>query len=119
MALTTIYGLGLRISEGIELKVEQLDSARQTVWIRGGKRRKDRGIPLPEPLLKRLRRYWKEVRPESSSPYIFLGPRSKTPLDKTGLQKKDVYCSVAREQARQARHSSHPAPLCRVSDYAV
>ena len=101
MALTTIYGLGLRISEGIELKVEQMDSARQTVWIRGGKRSKDRAIPLPMPLLKRLRQYWKEVRPESSSPYIFLGPKSNKPLDKTGLQKT---FSAARRESRLTKH---------------
>lgn len=103
MALTTIYGLGLRLSEGIELKVEQMDSPRQTVWIRGGKRRRDRAIPLPEPLLNCLRRYWKEVRPNSSSPYIFIGPKSKKPLDPTALQRT---FSAARRESRVAKHAT-------------
>jgi site-specific recombinase XerD len=103
MALTTIYGLGLRLNEGIGLKVEQIDSARQTVWIRGGKRNRDRGIPLPQPLLKRLRRFWKEERAESSSPYIFIGPKSKKPLDETGLQRTFV---AARRDIRLAKHAT-------------
>ena len=54
MALTTIYGLGLRLTEGVTLKVDQIDSARRMVWVRDGKRARDRGIPLPQPLLIRL-----------------------------------------------------------------
>lgn len=103
MALTTIYGLGLRLNEAIELKVEQIDSARRTVWVRDGKRRRDRGIPLPQPLLKRLRRFWKEERAESSSPYIFIGPKSKKPLHETTLQKT---FTAARRETRLAKHAT-------------
>jgi site-specific recombinase XerD len=103
MALTTIYGLGLRLNEGIELKVDQMDSARQTVWIRGGKRRKDRGIPLPKSLLVSLRRYWKHERPSSTSPYLFLGPRSKKPLDETAVQRT---FAAARNESQIAKHAT-------------
>ena len=51
MALTTIYALGLRISEGLELETSHIDSARQMVWI-NGKGDADRRVPLPRPLLR-------------------------------------------------------------------
>jgi integrase/recombinase XerD len=103
MALTTIYGLGLRLSEGIALKVDQIDSARRMVWVRNGKRARDRGIPLPQPLLIRLRRFWKEERAVAPTPYLFIGSRSKKPLDPTGLQRTFV---AARREIRLAKHAS-------------
>lgn len=103
MALTTIYGLGLRLSEGIALKVDQVDSARRMVWVRNGKGAKDRGIPLPQPLLSRLRRFWKEERAASPTPYIFIGPHSRKPLDKTALQRTFI---AARREIRLTKHAS-------------
>jgi integrase/recombinase XerD len=103
MALTTIYGLGLRLNEGIALKVDQIDSARRMVWVRDGKRARDRAIPLPKPLLVRLRRFWKEERAVSPSPYLFIGSRSKKPLDPTGLQRTFV---AARRDIKLAKHAS-------------
>src|SRR5690606_4336350 len=58
-ALTTIYALGLRIGEGLRLQSEHIQSERGIVVIRNGKGGKDRTVPLPRPLLQRLRRYWK------------------------------------------------------------
>jgi site-specific recombinase XerD len=103
MALTTIYGLGLRLTEGVTLKVDQIDSARRMVWVRNGKRAKDRGIPLPLPLLIRLRRFWKEERAASPTPYLFIGSRSKKPVDKTALQRTFV---AARREIQLAKHAS-------------
>jgi integrase/recombinase XerD len=103
MALTTIYGLGLRLTEAVTLKVEQIDSARRMVWVRNGKRARDRGIPLPQPLLIRLRRFWKEERAVSSSPYLFISSRSKNPVDKTALQRTFV---AARREIKLVRHAS-------------
>ncbi len=37
MILTTIYALGLRISEGLRLEIKDIDSGRQMVWVRDGK----------------------------------------------------------------------------------
>jgi site-specific recombinase XerD len=45
--LATIYTCGLRISEGVNLQVSWIDSARMQLQIRGGKGLKDRYIPLP------------------------------------------------------------------------
>lgn len=57
--LFTIYSMGLRLSEGINLKVMDIDSNRNLVHIRNGKGHKDRFVPLPNPTLNILRRYWK------------------------------------------------------------
>jgi len=103
MALTTIYGLGLRLSEAISLTVPQIDSARGMVWVREGKRARDRGIPLPQPLLWRLRHYWKDVRAESSSPCLFVGSHSKNPLHPTALQKTFI---AARRESRLAKRAT-------------
>jgi integrase/recombinase XerD len=54
----TVYSLGLRISEGVNLKVGDIDSDRMRVHIRKGKGRKDRFVPLPQATLDVLRRFW-------------------------------------------------------------
>lgn len=58
VCLTTIYACGLRLREGATLQVSDVDSARMMLHIRGGKGKKDRYAPLPEPTLKMLRSHW-------------------------------------------------------------
>jgi integrase/recombinase XerD len=56
--LSTIYACGLRIQEGVNLQVGDIDSARMVVRVRQGKGRKDRDVPLPVSTLEMLRQYW-------------------------------------------------------------
>lgn len=56
--LATIYSCGLRISEGANLQVSQIDSARMQLQIRGAKGCKDRYVPLPARTLTLLRSLW-------------------------------------------------------------
>src|SRR5215207_4231777 len=56
--LATIYTCGLRISEGVNLQVSWIDSARMQLQVRGGKGAKDRSIPLPSRTTTLLRRHW-------------------------------------------------------------
>src|SRR2546428_12603045 len=56
--LTTIYSCGLRLQEGTNLRVADIDSARQMIHVRHGKGAKDRYVPLPERTLTLLRQYW-------------------------------------------------------------
>lgn len=58
VCLTTIYACGLRLLEGARLQVPDVDSSRMMLHIHGGKGKKDRYVPLPEPLLKMLRSHW-------------------------------------------------------------
>lgn len=61
--LTAIYACGLRLSEGLRLRVGDIDANRMLVRVRAGKGGKDRYVPLPERLLATLRDYWKACRP--------------------------------------------------------
>jgi site-specific recombinase XerD len=62
ICLSTIYACGLRLSEGIALRVADMDSARMLIHVRGGKGNKDRYVPLPQPTLMRLRQHWQTHR---------------------------------------------------------
>jgi integrase/recombinase XerD len=97
MALATIYALGLRLGEGRSLESSDVDGKRLMVWVRDGKGAKDRGIPLPRPLLARLRQYWKSERPASPTKYLFVAQDGRAPLHDTTLQKTFV---AARADAR-------------------
>ena len=67
MALTMIYSCGLRLTEGTQLKVDDIDSERMMVRV-GGKGGKDRYVPLPKRTLALLREYWLTNRPHT---YLF------------------------------------------------
>lgn len=58
----TLYSLGLRIQEGVNLHVADIDSARMLVHVHRGKCAKDRFVPLPQRTLEILREYWKVHR---------------------------------------------------------
>lgn len=65
VCLTTIYACGLRISEGINLRIEHIDSARGFIHVQGSKGKmgkKDRYVPLPKKTLQLLRQQWKSHR---------------------------------------------------------
>jgi integrase/recombinase XerD len=61
--LMTAYGAGLRHSEVVALRVEDIDSHRMVLRIRQGKGRKDRYVMLSPRLLALLREYWMVARP--------------------------------------------------------
>jgi len=54
----TLYTLGLRIEEGLNLQIKDIDAQRMMVHIHRGKGAKDRFLPLPQSTLTWLRRYW-------------------------------------------------------------
>ncbi len=60
--LALIYGCGLRLGEGVGLRVEDIDSGNGHLHIRGAKRNKDRLVPLPTRVLELLRSWWKQHR---------------------------------------------------------
>jgi integrase len=64
VCLTTIYCCGLRLSEGSQLKVENIDSARGFIHVqsKGIMGKKDRYVPLPQKTLALLREQWKSHR---------------------------------------------------------
>src|SRR5919109_1121906 len=58
VCLTTIYSCGLRLSEGLFLRIGDVDSERMLLRIRG-KGNKDRFVPLPRQTLELLRALWR------------------------------------------------------------
>ena len=68
--LTLTYSVGLRVSEIVNLKIEDIDSNRMIIHIKNAKGRKDRIVPLSQIVLNLLRVYFKEYRPVV---YLFNG----------------------------------------------
>lgn len=62
VCLSTIYSCGLRLSEGIHLRVQNIDRDRGVIAIRDSKGNKDREVPLPQKTLDLLREQWKSHR---------------------------------------------------------
>jgi integrase/recombinase XerD len=80
--LSTMYAAGPRVSEVANLKVEDIDSGRGILWIRGGKGRRDRRTLLPPKLLELLRVYWRWEHPKN---WLFPGGKSGTPISKESI----------------------------------
>jgi integrase/recombinase XerD len=75
--ILTVYSMGLRLGEALNLKVGDIDAERVRVHIRNGKGRKDRFVTLPEVTLVALRQYWATHR---HCTYLF--PTGKTPQER-------------------------------------
>jgi len=88
--LGTIYSCGLRLLEGVQLQVQQIDSERQVLHLRQTKGRKERYVPLPGRTLELLRQYWCSHR---NLVWLFPTARSNgmatatRPRDESGVQK--------------------------------
>lgn len=61
--ISALYATGMRVSELLNLKMEDIHAEDMYVSIRNAKGRKDRNVPLSAQLLKMLRRYYKMYRP--------------------------------------------------------
>jgi integrase/recombinase XerD len=72
------YDAGLRLSEIINLRIEDIDSERMVIRVRQGKGKKDRYARLTPGLLGLLREYWQAYRPKS---LLFPGAQPNKPYD--------------------------------------
>lgn len=81
VALQLSYGMGLRVSEVVNLKLTDIDSKRMVVHVVGAKGKKDRYVPLPESLLEPLKEYYQQYKPKE---YLlegqYGGPYAKSSL---------------------------------------
>ncbi|MDX2304763.1 MAG: site-specific integrase [Microscillaceae bacterium] len=68
--LKLCYGMGLRVSEIVNLKISDIDSGNMQVLIERAKGKKDRYANLPESILEQLREYYKQYKPTK---YLFEG----------------------------------------------
>lgn len=71
--LTITYSVGLRVSEVVNIKIEDIDSKRMLIHIKNSKGRKDRIVPLSDNVLNLLREYYKQFKPIE---YLFNGQKS-------------------------------------------
>jgi integrase/recombinase XerD len=78
------YSAGLRISEAIHLKEEDIDSTRMTVRIRQGKGNRDRYSLLSKVALEELTRYIRRYEPLF---WLFPGTNPEIPISPTSVQK--------------------------------
>lgn len=84
--LSTMYADGLRISEACGLQVEDVDSKRMIITVRGGKGNKDRQVMLSPRLLECLRSYWRIVRPPKNG-WLFPGQTPEGHIDSNTVRK--------------------------------
>ncbi len=68
-----LYSAGLRRSELLNLKIDDIDSKRMLVMVKGGKGKKDRQTLLSKSTLEDLRIYFKEWKPQE---YLFEGRKA-------------------------------------------
>lgn len=104
--LKLCYGLGLRVSEIVNLKITDIDSHSMQVLIEQAKGKKDRYVNLPESILPQLRSYFIEYKPKK---YLFEGQyggqystRSAQQVFKNALQKANINKTVG---IHSLRHS--------------
>ena len=69
LMIETIYGCGLRVSEAIKLKKEDIRFAEGVIFVRQGKGRRDRAVTLPTSASKRLEAYINSRN--DTNPYVF------------------------------------------------
>jgi len=81
LILQVLYSSGLRVSEVVNLKPQDLDFNENTGWVRGGKGKKDRMFILSKKLSKKLEKF---IKKNLDWNYIF---SKTTPLTTRNIQK--------------------------------
>jgi len=82
--LSLIYACGLRRSELLNLKPENIDSKRHMLIILNYKGKKDRVVPVSEKVITMLREYYKIYKPKT---WLFEGQNMGEQYSETSLQK--------------------------------
>ncbi|MCA1617024.1 MAG: site-specific integrase [Acidobacteria bacterium] len=110
VCLSTIYSCGLRLQEGTNMRLADIDSGRMMIHVRHGKGAKDRYVPLPERTLELLRQYWATHR---NPRLLFPSPghgdiplsTSTAPMAKSSAQ--DAFRAALKESGNNKRASVH------------
>lgn len=90
--LTLIYSAGLRVGEIIKLKIEDIDTERMLIHIKGSKGRKDRYTLLSQRALEILKEYRKEYRPPK---WLFPGQNKERHITTRTVEK--VFANACRK----------------------
>lgn len=100
--LKLLYGGGLRVSEVVNLQLQDIDSNNMLLHIRNAKGKKDRTVMLSSVLLADLRRYFKVYRPVY---YLFQGQRKESQYSTKSIQKMVI--SIAQKAGVNKRVTPH------------
>jgi site-specific recombinase XerD len=79
------YASGLRVSEVVKIRIQDIDTERGLVHIRGSKRRKDRYTILPDSIRPVLHAYWKRYNLQNSG-WLFPGANPGRHLSERSIQ---------------------------------
>jgi site-specific recombinase XerD len=94
----TLYGTGVRRSELTQLRIDDIDSERMVVHVRGGKGRKDRDVMLSHQLLLNLREHVRRLRRRPAQ-WLFPGGKWHTSDDPITSNVPWLACRHAAERA--------------------
>jgi site-specific recombinase XerD len=72
-----LYSTGIRVSECVHVRKQDINEHRMVIRIPKGKGQKDRYVPLSPMMLQQLELYDKQYNPED---YIFYGRKKKEPM---------------------------------------
>jgi site-specific recombinase XerD len=107
LILQILYGSGLRVSEAVGLKINDIDFVRHLIQIKEGKGRKDRVSIVSETTLKNIEKYLNEYQPLK---YLFESIETGSRMNIRSIQ-NIVYSSVLKAgikknvSAHSLRHS--------------
>lgn len=87
-----MYSAGLRISEVLKMKIQDIDSSRMIIFIRDAKGGFDRQVGLDPSLLQLIEQYLKEFKPKE---YLFNGQNSEQYSDRSIQQFLKFYAKKA------------------------
>lgn len=102
VCLHTIYACGLRLLEGVQLRVKDIDSDRKMIHVVAGKGGKDRYVPLPDHTLMLLRQHWITHRHPT---WMFPARNRLEAMDESAVQK--AFQAALRESGIHKTASVH------------
>ena len=100
--LMLMYSSGMRVSEVVRLRPEDIDTDRQLIMVRGGKGRKDRYTVLSDVALDTIRDYCMSWRPEH---FLFPGNRKDSHLSTRSVQ--NVVSEARKRAGIKKQFSTH------------
>ena len=94
--IATLYGCGLRSYELCNLRVSDIDFDRNTVFIKKGKGKTDRYVPLGKTLAFALKKY---INAECPTDFLFVSQCRKT-YQKTGITTRGVNWAIKEAKSK-------------------
>ena len=100
--LKTVYACGLRLSEAIHVRIEDIDSARHQLRVSHAKGGRIRVIPISDELLDALRVWYKVRRPKE---WLFARSEDQQPMCKATAQ--NIYYRALKKAGLQRKAGIH------------